>query len=132
MNIIDLCWCTFYRHEERYDIGIPSIGASIAVVIVLGLYALGIIAILRTFVLDHLPHLDKWHFFVILTIAVFVVFFIGYRTKELRARKLHKYDEYNKSHPRKRLLRFWLFVSFSILFYIASIVVMNIRYGRIF
>ena len=30
MNILDLAWCKFYLHDERYDIGYPLLGASVS------------------------------------------------------------------------------------------------------
>ncbi|MBQ8704467.1 MAG: hypothetical protein IJ524_08860 [Bacteroidales bacterium] len=124
MNIIDLAWCVAYRHSEKYDKGFPALGALVVVTFILQFYLLAIIALLRTFVVDSLPHLDKEQFFVIYAVFLAVVY-LPFRTKEIRNRKLQKYDDYKKAHPRKYLWRFWLFVSLSIVLFVASIVVMN-------
>ena len=38
MNIIDLTYCLFYRHDEKHDIGFPPIGAVAGLAFILGLY----------------------------------------------------------------------------------------------
>lgn len=126
MNIIDLTYCVFYRHDEKHDIGFPPVGAVAGLAFVLALYLLTIIILLGTFVIDSLPIMEKKPFFV--TYAAFVtILFLPFRTKEIRNRKLQKYDEYKKAHPRKYLWRFWLFVSLSIVLAVVSILIVNLR-----
>ncbi|MCR5444475.1 MAG: hypothetical protein K6E96_02170 [Bacteroidales bacterium] len=127
MNIIDLTYCLFYRHDEKHDIGFPPIGAVAGLAFILGLYFLTIVVLLRTFVLDSLPSIGKKTFFLIYA-AYVAVLFLPFRTKEIRNRKLQKYDEYKKAHPRKYLCRFWLFVSLSIVLSVASILIANMHY----
>ena len=129
MNIIDLCWCTFYRHEEKHDIGLPPLGATISMAFFIVLYALNLLVLLCALnVIDYraLPPLNILHIFGILAVVGIVVFLGVGTTKEKRERKLKKYEDYKKAHPRKRLWRFWLFVGGDILFFITSFALVNI------
>ncbi|MBQ7063205.1 MAG: hypothetical protein IJM88_07950 [Bacteroidales bacterium] len=127
MNIIDLAWCVFYRYDEKHNTCPPIIGATIAVAFILELYILAIITLLNTFAVDSLPHIDKRQYFIIFAVFLAVVY-LPFRTKEIRDRKLTKFNDYKKAHPRKHLWRFWLFVSLSIGVIVASILVMNTIY----
>ncbi len=129
MNIIDLAWCVIYLHDKKHDIGYPVIGATIAMTFFLLLYILDITVLLRAFVVDSLPNIEKWQFIIFFAAALAVVY-LPFRTKEIRNRKLQKFEDYKKSHPRRYLWRFWLFVLLSVVLLVASFAVLNIMYER--
>lgn len=131
MNIIDLAYCVFYRHDEKHDIGFPVVGAPVSVTIFMAMYIESIFFVLWEFKVIPFPQpeLEKWHFLVVLTLMCLAVAsrFWG---KEKRARRLQQYEDYKKAHPKLYLWRFWIFVSLAVVMFSTPLLLFNTIYER--
>ena len=124
MNIIDLAYCVFYRHDEKHERGFPFVGAPIAVTFFIALFIESIFFLLWDFRVIPMPHLEKWHFFVALTLMCLAVA-LRYWPKETREKRLRQYEDYKKAHPKLYLWRFWIFVSLPVVMLVTSFLIAN-------
>ncbi|MBQ9588286.1 MAG: hypothetical protein IJR26_10600 [Bacteroidales bacterium] len=121
MNIIDLAYCVFYRHYEKYETGAP---APTAVALLIALYILSIFIVLWDFRVIPIPHLEAWHFFVALMLMSLLVV-LRYWPKKAREKRLRQYEDYKKAHPKLYLWRFWIFVSLPVVMLVTSFLIAN-------
>ena len=97
MNIFDLVWCKFYLHDERYDIGYPLLGASIATGFFIEIFIVDLIIFPSTIGFYKLPTDMSYLPFGIGCSLILAIFIFRNRNKDIRNRRLAKYREYKKS-----------------------------------
>ena len=131
MNIFDLVWCKFYLHDERYDIGYPLLGASIATGFFIEIFIVDLIIFPSTIGFYKLPTDMSYLPFGIGCSLILAIFIFRNRNKDIRNRRLAKYREYKKKHPRKSTFRFIMFIVIPILLFITDAIIANTRYNML-
>ena len=130
MNILDLSWCKFYLHDERYDIGYPLLGASIATGFFIEIFIVGLIIFPSSIGFYKLPEVSYLPFGIGVGL-ILAIFIFRNRNKDIRNRRLAEYREYKKKHPRKSTFRFIMFITIPILLVIIDFIIMNTRYNML-
>ena len=130
MNILDLSWCKFYLHEERYDIGYPLLGASVSTGFFIEIFIVGLIIFPSSIGFYKLPEVSYLPFGIGVGL-ILAIFIFRNRNKDIRNRRLAEYREYKKKHPRKSTFRFIMFITIPILLFITCAIIMNTRYNML-
>ena len=130
MNILDLSWCKFYLHEERYDIGYPLLGASVSTGFFIEIFIVGLIIFPSSIGFYKLPEVSYLPFGIGVGL-ILAIFIFRNRNKDIRNRRLAEYREYKKKHPRKSTFRFIMFITIPILLVIIDFIIMNTRYNML-
>ena len=128
MNIFDLSWCKFYLYEERHDMGIPLVGASISMTVLVFLFIVGLIMFPSTIGIYKLPNLPFLPFGI--GLGLILSFFIfRHINKDVRNRRLSECKKYEKEYPVKSRLRFLMFIIIPIVLFVSDFIIANIRYS---
>ena len=130
MNILDLSWCKFYLHDERYDIGYPLLGASVSTGFFIEIFIVGLIIFPSSIGFYKLPEVSYLPFGIGVGL-ILAIFIFRNRNKDIRNRRLAKYREYKKKHPRKSTFRFIMFIVIPILLFIIDVIIANTRYNML-
>ncbi|MBR5831302.1 MAG: hypothetical protein IKY79_01665 [Bacteroidales bacterium] len=130
MNILDLSWCKFYLHDERYDIGYPLLGASVSTGFFIEIFIVGLIIFPSSIGFYKLPEVSYLPFGIGVGL-ILAIFIFRNRNKDIRNRRLAEYREYKKKHPRKSTFRFIMFITIPILLVIIDFIIMNTRYNML-
>ena len=126
MNIFDLSWCMFYLYDERHNIGLPLVGATISMSGFIILLIVGIILFPQAIGMYKLPKTDAFLIYGILGLVI-AFFIFRNRNSEIRMRRLSEYQKYKKKNPRKTRIRFFMFILIPILLLIVDFTIAYTR-----
>ena len=127
MNIFDLCWCCFYLHDEKHDLGDPTFGASVSLAVIIQLYIVDFMVFPKAIGLYELLDLSFLPFGIAFGFLT-LLFILRNRNKKIRKIRLFKYQKYRDLNALKTKLRFWFFVIMPFLLMIINFIIANTRY----
>ena len=122
MNILDLSWCKFYLHEERYDIGYPLLGASVSTGFFIEIFIVGLIIFPSSIGFYKLPEVSYLPFGIGVGL-ILAIFIFRNRNKDIRNRRLAEYQKYKKEYPRKSNILFIMFMIIAILPFCTTLII---------